>query len=35
MSEQPNIQDNTLNKLGGICSILLGVSFIVISIKKD
>ena len=32
MSEQHNIKDNTLSKLGGICSILLGVSYIVIAV---
>ncbi len=32
MSTQVNIKDNTLNKLGGTCSILLGVSYIVIAV---
>src|SRR5512138_1182437 len=32
MPEQHNIKDNTLSKLGGICSILLGVSYIVIAV---
>src|SRR6266545_1225464 len=32
MSKQDNIKDNTLNKLGGICSILLGVSYIVVAV---
>jgi Domain of unknown function (DUF4386) len=32
MPEQQNIKDNTLSKLGGICSILLGVSYIVIAV---
>ena len=32
MSKQDNIKDNTLNKLGGTCSILLGVSYLVIAV---
>jgi hypothetical protein len=32
MPEQHNIKDKSLSKLGGICSILLGVSYIVIAV---
>lgn len=32
MSKQENIKDNTLSKLGGTCSILLGISYLVIAV---
>jgi len=32
MSRQENIKDNTLSKLGGTCSILLGISYFVIAV---